>query len=80
MTRAAATMPMVTRALLITAGLVTLALGIVLFFFWHAEVVELTGSARVVSGLGLRAAEAAVLYGGSWLVVRGWNGGPRSAA
>ncbi|MEU7137580.1 hypothetical protein [Streptomyces sp. NPDC046261] len=34
----------------------------------------MTGAPRVMAGLGFRALEAAVLYGGTWLAVRGWNG------
>jgi hypothetical protein len=67
-------MPGVFRALLIGGGAVVIALGIVFMFFGHAKVVELTGTARLMSGLALRGVEAAVLYGGSWLIVRGWNG------
>ncbi|MFI1971784.1 hypothetical protein BLA24_20130 [Streptomyces cinnamoneus] len=77
MTREGAPMAMALRGLLMAGGVAVMVLGVVLLFFWHAEVVELTGAPRLVSALGLRAAEAAVLYGGSWLVVRGWNGGPR---
>ncbi|WP_372407817.1 hypothetical protein [Streptomyces luteireticuli] len=62
------------RVLLMVSGAVVLVLGVVLMFFWHQRVVELTGSERLISGLGLRAVEAAVLYGGTWLCVRGWNG------
>ncbi|MFI9200238.1 hypothetical protein [Streptomyces sp. NPDC053048] len=62
------------RGLLMAGGVAVIAAGVVFLFFGHARVVELTGSARVMSGLGLRAAEAAVLYGGSWLAVKGWNG------
>ncbi|GHG69868.1 hypothetical protein GCM10018779_43520 [Streptomyces griseocarneus] len=57
-----------------TAGVAVIALGVVFLFLWHGRVVELTGSARLISGLALRAVEAAVLYGGSWLAVKGWNG------
>ncbi|MEV5240453.1 hypothetical protein AB0K89_15325 [Streptomyces cinnamoneus] len=62
------------RALLMAGGVALIAAGIVLAFFAHGRIVELAGSARVVSGLALRGAEAAVLYGGSWLAVKGWNG------
>ncbi|KNB49433.1 hypothetical protein AC230_29760 [Streptomyces caatingaensis] len=56
------------------SGAVVLVLGVVLLFFWHQRVVELTGAEWLISRLGLRAVEAAVLYGGTWLCVRGWNG------
>ncbi|MBP2402988.1 hypothetical protein SNS2_1599 [Streptomyces netropsis] len=76
MTRAPAPMAMVTRVLLMGGGIVGIVLGAIALFFWHTRIVELTGGPRVVSGIGFRLAEAAVLYGGSWLCVRAWNGGP----
>lgn len=74
MPRTGTAMSNVVRALLMATGVAVIALGAVFLFFWHAEVVELAGSARLISGLALRAVEAAVLYGGSWLAVKGWNG------
>ncbi|MFC5720331.1 hypothetical protein ACFP1Z_09170 [Streptomyces gamaensis] len=74
MTAAAAPMSGAARGLLIGAGALVLGLGILLLFFWHTHVVELVGTDRLISGVGLRVAEAAVLYGGTWCVVRGWNG------
>ncbi|MEU3354684.1 hypothetical protein [Streptomyces sp. NPDC037389] len=70
-------MPNAVRALLMAGGVLVIGLGAVLLFVWHSHVVDRTGSYRLVMGLAMRAAEAAALYGGSWLVVRGWNGGPR---
>ncbi|MEU5049969.1 hypothetical protein [Streptomyces sp. NPDC021096] len=78
MTRASAPMGMAFRGMLIAGGCTAILLGIVLAFFWHAEVVDMTGAPRVMAGLALRAFEAAVLYGGSWLAVRGWNGRPQT--
>ncbi|MFI9718141.1 hypothetical protein ACIHFE_00570 [Streptomyces sp. NPDC052396] len=66
---------MVSRVLLMAAGVVVIMLGVVLMFFWHQRVLELSGVRRFISGLALRGVEAGVLYGGSWLAVRGWNGG-----
>ncbi|MEU4210526.1 hypothetical protein AB0F13_11135 [Streptomyces sp. NPDC026206] len=74
MTTTPAPMGMAFRGMLIVGGGAVILLGIVLAFFWHAEVVELTGTSRLMSGLALRVFEAAALYGGSWLAVRGWNG------
>ncbi|MEV4741036.1 hypothetical protein [Streptomyces sp. NPDC049555] len=62
------------RALLMAGGAVVMAAGIMLAFFAHGRVLEMTGLDRLGWGLALRAFEAAVLYGGSWLVIRGWNG------
>ncbi|MFI1253435.1 hypothetical protein ACH4U6_06485 [Streptomyces netropsis] len=76
MTRASAPMAMVTRVLLMVGGALGIVLGAIALFFWHTRIVELTGGPRLVSGIGFRLAEAAVLYGGSWLCVRAWNGGP----
>ncbi|MBH1932941.1 hypothetical protein I5Q34_01305 [Streptomyces sp. AV19] len=64
----------VSRLLMMAGGGLVIAAGVVLMFFWHQRVVELTGASRLISGTGLRVAEAVVLYGGSWLCVRGWNG------
>ncbi len=62
------------RGLLMAGGTVVMIAGVVLAFFAHGRVLEMTGLDRLGWGLALRAFEAAVLYGGSWLVVRGWNG------
>ncbi|MFQ6197357.1 hypothetical protein [Streptomyces sp. NPDC000405] len=70
-------MPKVVRALLMAVGVLVIGVGAVLLFVWHTHIVDRTGAYRLMAGLALRAAEAAVLYGGSWLVVRGWNGVPR---
>ncbi|MEV5505228.1 hypothetical protein [Streptomyces orinoci] len=66
-------MGVVPRLLLMAAGVAVIVLGVVVLFFWHQRVLELTGGARFIWGAALRGFEAAVLYGGSWLVVRGWN-------
>ncbi|WP_171166194.1 hypothetical protein [Streptomyces sp. I05A-00742] len=60
--------------LLMAGGAVVIVLGALLLFLWHRHLVDLTGDARLMSGLGWRVAEGAVLYGGTWLCVRGWNG------
>ncbi|MCC3775326.1 hypothetical protein [Streptomyces sp. UNOB3_S3] len=73
-------MPSVLRALLMAVGVTVIGLGTALVFVWHGRIVDFDGSYRWVVAIALRAGEAAALYGGSWLVVRGWNGGPRPRA
>ncbi|MFF4159566.1 hypothetical protein [Streptomyces sp. NPDC001678] len=77
MSRTNTPMPSVLRALLMAVGVTVIGLGAALVFFWHSRIVDFDGSYRWAAVLALRAGEAAALYGGSWLVVRGWNGGPR---
>ncbi|MDT0450404.1 hypothetical protein [Streptomyces hesseae] len=72
--------PNVVRALLMAVGVTVIGLGVAWVFVWHSRIVDFEGSYRWAAVLAMRAGEAAALYGGSWLVVRGWNGGPRARA
>ncbi|MET9414858.1 hypothetical protein ABZY03_11885 [Streptomyces klenkii] len=58
-------------------GAVSVVLGALVAFLWHSPLVETTGVPEMVGFAVFRGAEAALLWGGAWLCVRGWNGGPR---
>ncbi|MGK5730736.1 hypothetical protein [Streptomyces sp. URMC 124] len=75
MTRTAARTGTTLRVLLMAAGALAIVLGVALVFLWHSSLVELTGAPRAVGFLVFRGAEAALVWGGAWLCVRGWNGG-----
>ncbi|MCD9141626.1 hypothetical protein [Streptomyces albireticuli] len=62
------------RALLLVGGVLLIAAAIVLGFFLHGRILDMVGTARLVSGLALRTGEFAVLSAGAWCAVRGWNG------
>ncbi|MGK5544519.1 hypothetical protein ACSNOH_07295 [Streptomyces sp. URMC 127] len=79
MARAAARMGTAPRILLMAGGAVSVVLGVLVAFLWHSSVIEATGVPRLVGFVVFRGAEAALLWGGAWLCVRGWNGGPGPA-
>ncbi|MEV4438244.1 hypothetical protein AB0K09_04370 [Streptomyces sp. NPDC049577] len=75
MTGGGAPMGMALRGLLVVGGFLAIVLGAAVLFFAHNRLLDLTGTEWFVTGLALRAAEAGLVSGGAWLVVRGWNGG-----
>ncbi|CAM5535899.1 hypothetical protein [Streptomyces abikoensis] len=79
MARAAARMGTAPRILLMAGGAVSVVLGILVALLWHSSVTEATGAPKLVGFVVFRGAEAALLWGGAWLCVRGWNGGPGPA-
>ncbi|PNE35454.1 hypothetical protein AF335_03740 [Streptomyces eurocidicus] len=62
------------RALLLVGGVLLIAVAIVVGFLLHSRIIDMVGTARLVSGLALRAGEFALLSAGAWCAVRGWNG------
>ncbi|MCQ8770724.1 hypothetical protein [Streptomyces telluris] len=76
MARATAQMGKPLRGLLMAAGGLCFILGVALVFLWHSSLIDLTGAPRLVGLLVFRGAEAALIWGGAWVCVRGWNGGP----
>ncbi|WP_367140387.1 MULTISPECIES: hypothetical protein [Streptomyces] len=79
MARAAVRMGTAPRLLLMAGGGLSVVLGALVAFLWHSPLVETTGVSHLVGGLLFRGVEAALLWGGAWLCVRGWNGGPGPA-
>ncbi|MEV4927389.1 hypothetical protein [Streptomyces roseoverticillatus] len=57
----------------------SIALGVLVAFLWHSPIVEATGVPKLVGFVAFRGLEAALVWGGAWLCVRGWNGGPAPA-
>ncbi|MFH8784941.1 hypothetical protein [Streptomyces roseoverticillatus] len=60
-------------------GAVSVVLGVLAAFLWHSPLIEATGVSKLVGFAVFRGTEAALLWGGAWLCVRGWNGGPGPA-
>ncbi|QLE72156.1 hypothetical protein FGW37_11580 [Streptomyces rectiverticillatus] len=79
MARATAPMGNILRVSLMAAGALGIVLGVALVFLWHSSLVDLTGAPRLVGFIVFRGAEAALIWGGAWLCVRGWNGGATPA-
>ncbi|MCF3106349.1 hypothetical protein IPZ58_32995 [Streptomyces roseoverticillatus] len=57
-------------------GAVSVVLGVLVVFLWHSPIVEATGVPELAGYVVFRGVEAALVWGGAWLCVRGWNGGP----
>lgn len=62
------------RALLLVGGVLLIAAAIVLGFLLHGRILDMVGTARLLSGFALRAGEFGLLSAGAWCAVRGWNG------
>ncbi|GAA0458501.1 hypothetical protein GCM10009544_21330 [Streptomyces stramineus] len=60
------------RVLLVAGGALAMAAGVVVLVFLHSELADLTGSTWLLSVLGLRLVEIALISGGAWCVARGW--------
>ncbi|MBT2387617.1 hypothetical protein [Streptomyces sp. ISL-11] len=79
MTRASAPIGTAFRVLLMAGGGLVILLGIAVLFFGHARIVDMAVGPRLAVGLVLRGTEAALVWGGVWCCVRGWNGGREPA-
>ncbi|UQI43585.1 hypothetical protein M1P56_03985 [Streptomyces sp. HU2014] len=62
------------RALLLVGGALLIVTAVVLGFLLHGRILDMVGTARLLSGLALRLGEFALLSAGAWCAVRGWNG------